>query len=198
MCNKAICVLAKSVDPTGKQWIAKEQNSIHCESQAFITKVGPMRLRCIKAALSSKLVADDTHEDDSTFDPMEVEMADNSTDAQEFDPADLFEKNLEFINQVCASSEAPMYFHKLFWKEKLPPLQLLKWVHTLTGLQYMISLLICLMNLACNKFTLLTDDDDSVPILMSPKTYQLFKLMECEWCLLEPILDGLRELAFSC
>jgi len=152
----------------------------------------------IKAALSSKPVTDDTNKDDSTFDPMEVEMADNSTDGQEFDPADLLSKILAFINQVHASPQACMYFHKLFQQENLPPLQLLKWVHTLTGLQYMISLLICLMNLACNKFTLLTDDDDSVPILMSPKTYQLFKLMECEWCLLEPILDGLRELAFSC
>src|SRR5882724_1802837 len=65
------------------------EHSIHCTSWAFIMKVGPMQLRTIKAALSSKPVTDDTNEDDRTFDPMEVEIADNSIDGQEFDPADL-------------------------------------------------------------------------------------------------------------
>jgi len=97
----------------------------------------------IKAALSSKPVTDDTNKYDSTFDPMEVEMADNSTDGQYFNPADLFGKILAFINQVCASPQACMYFHKLFQQENLPSLQLLKWVHTCWALVHITGLQTC-------------------------------------------------------
>ena len=105
---------------------------------------------------------------------------------------------LTFINQVHASPQACMYFHKLFQQENLPPLQLLKWVcKCWTSLYDLIAHLLD-MHLACNKFTLLTNDDNSVPNLKSLKTYQLFKLTECEWCMLELICDGLRELELSC
>jgi hypothetical protein len=51
---------------------------------------------------------------------------------------------------------------------------------------------------ACNKFTLLADDDDRVPDLKFPKTYSMYKLNEGEWRLLELIRDGLKEPALCC
>jgi hypothetical protein len=51
---------------------------------------------------------------------------------------------------------------------------------------------------ACNKFTLLADDDQRVPKLKPPKTYAMFKLTDVEWSFLELIRDGLREPVLSC
>ena len=140
----------------------------------------------IRAALSSKLAADDTNEDDYTFkEKEEVGMAENTTDdaadTEEFDPADLLRKILAFVNQVRSSLQAHAYFHKLCQDENLPPLQLLKWVRTRWASLY--DLINCLLDMraACNKFTLLADDDDRVPNLKSPKTYVMFKLVACEW-----------------
>jgi len=45
---------------------------------------------------------------------------------------------------------------------------------------------------------LLADDDHRVLKLKAPKMYAMFKLMDWEWCLLELIHDGLRELALLC
>ena len=139
----------------------------------------------IRAALSSKLAADDTNEDDYTFkEKEEVSMAENTTDdvadMEEFDPADLLGKILAFVNQVHSSLQACTYFHKLCQDKNLPPLQLLKWVRTRWALLYDLINRLLDVRAACNKFTLLADDDDRVPNLKSPKTYAMFKLVACE------------------
>ena len=44
---------------------------------------------------------------------------------------------------------------------------------------------------ACNKFTLLADDEDTVPSLSGSKTYGMFRLSNDEWELLEIVSDCL-------
>ena len=156
----------------------------------------------IRAALSSKPAADDTNEDDYTFEEKEeVDTAENTTDDAadtEFDPADLLGKILAFVNQVRSSPQARAYFHKLCQDENLPPLQLLKWVRTRWASLYDLINRLLDVRAACNKFTLLADDDDRVPNLKSPKSYAMFKLAAREWRLLELIRDGLREPSLTC
>lgn len=209
VCDKAIRVLAKSVDPTSKRWVAKErrarcmEHAIHCASRAFVTKVGPTPMASIKSALSSRLAADATDEDDDIFGAIEelaaaVDTTDDLIDTEEFDPADLLGKILAFINQVRSSPQARAFFHKLCKDESLQPLQLLKWIRTRWASLYDLIARLLDVRPACNKFTLLADDDNRVPDLKTPKTYAMFKLTEGEWRLLELIRDGLREPALSC
>ena len=162
------------------------EHAINCASWAFITKIGPMQMTSIREALSSKPATDDTNEDDSTFEEKEeVGTAENTTDdaadTEEFDPADLLGKILALVNQVRSSLQARTYFHKLCQDENLPPLQLLKWVCTCWASLYDLINHLLDMCMDCNKFTLLTDDDDRVPNLKSPKTYAMFKLVAGEW-----------------
>jgi Domain of unknown function (DUF4413) len=149
----------------------------------------------------SKLAADE----DDTLKPIGETTASTDTtdlddllDTEEFDPGDLLGKVLAFINQVCSSLQARAFFHKLCKDENLPPLQLLKWVRTHWASLY--NLITHLFDIcpACNKFTLLADDDDRVLNLKFPKMYAMFKLNENEWHLLELICDGLKEPALSC
>jgi hypothetical protein len=204
VCDKVIAILAKHVDPTCKQWVAKErgarcmEHAVHCASQAFVNSVCPTPMASIK----SKLAAD---EDNDTLEAIgeitataDTADLDGLLDAEEFNPADLLGNVLVFINQVCSSHQAHAFFHKLCKDENLPPLQLLKWVCTRWASLY--DLITCLLDVhsACNKFTLLADDDHRVPNLRFPKTYAMFKLNEGEWCLLKLIRDGLREPALSC
>lgn len=207
VCDKAIAVLAKSVDPTGKLWVAKErrarcmEHAIHCASRAFVNKVGPTPMGSVKSALSSKLAADasDEDEDDDNDDTNTPDIdTDDILTAEDFDPADLLGKILAFINQVRSSPQARSYFHKICKDEKLPALQLLKWVRTRWASLYDLINRLLDVRLACNKFTLLADDDDQVPNLKPPKTYRMFKLNEGEWRLLELIRDGLKEPALAC
>jgi hypothetical protein len=193
VCDKAIAVLAKRVDPTRQQWVAKErrarcmEHAIHCASRAFINKVCPTAMGSIK----SKLAAD---EDVDTLGATDAaDTTDNDLDTDEFDPADLLGKVLAFINQVRASPQARAYFQKLCKDEGLPELQLLKWVRTRWASLYDLINRLLTVRPACNKFTLLADEDDRVPKLRFPKTYGMFKLNEGEWRLLELIRDGLRE-----
>ena len=141
VCDKAIRVLAKSVDPTCERWVAKErrarcmEHAIHCASRAFVTKVGPTPITSVKSTLSSNAATDDTNEDDDVLNTIEeqavtVDTADDLVSTEEFDPTDLLGKILAFINQVRASPQACSFFHKLCKDENLPPLQLLKWVRT--------------------------------------------------------------------
>ena len=162
------------------------EHAINCASQAFVTKIGPTQMTSIREALSSKPAADDTNEDDYTFEEKEeVGTAENTTDdvvdTEEFDPADLLSKILAFVSQVRSSLQACAYFHKLCQDENLPPLQLLKWVHTCWASLYNLINHLLDVHAACNKFTLLANDDDRVPNLKSPKTYAMFKLAACEW-----------------
>jgi hypothetical protein len=210
MCNKAIAILAKSIDPTCKLWVAKErrahcmEHAIHCASRAFVNKVGPTPMGSVTSALSSKLAANvlDEDDNDNTADDDNNNTPDINTNdiltTENFDPANLLGKILAFINQVCSSPQAHSYFQKLCKDKNLPVLQLLKWVCTHWASLY--NLITCLLDVhpACNKFTLLTDDDHQVPNLKPPKTYRMFKLNEGEWHLLELIHDGLRELALAC
>jgi len=201
ICDKAIAILAERVDPTHKQWVPKEQcahcmeHAIHCASRAFVNKVSPMPIGSIKSKLA-------TDEDDDLIGVEELVATDDTTndlcDTDEFDPADLLGKILAFINQVRSSPQARTFFHKLCKDESLPPLQLLKWIRTCWASLY--DLITHLLDVcpACNKFTLLADDDHRVPNLKFPKTYGMFKLNEGKWCLLELIHDGLREPALSC
>jgi hypothetical protein len=135
VCNKAIRVLAKSVDPTCERWVAKErharcmEHAIHCASRAFVTKVGPTPITSVKLTLSSNPAADDTNEDDDVLNTIKeqavtVDTADDLVSTEEFDPADLLGKILAFINQVRASPQAHSFFHKLCKDENLPLLQL--------------------------------------------------------------------------
>jgi hypothetical protein len=173
------------------------EHAIHCASWAFINTVCPTPM----ASIMSKLAADE----DNTLELIGETMASTDTtdpddllDTEEFDPTNLLGKVLAFINQVHSSLQARTSFHKLCKDKNLPPLQLLKWVHTHWASLY--DLITCLLDVhpACNKFTLLTDDDDRVLNLKFPKTYVIFKLNESKWHLLELIRDGLKELALSC
>jgi len=201
ICDKAIAVLAERIDPTRKQWVPEEwrahcmEHVIHCASRAFVNKVSPMPIGSIKSKLA-------TDEDDDLIGVEEFVATDNTTndlcDTNEFDPTDLLGKILAFVNQVCSSPQACTFFHKLCKDESLPPLQLLKWIHTRWALLY--DLITCLLDVrpTCNKFTLLANDDHRVPNLKFPKMYGIFKLNKGEWCLLELICNGLREPALSC
>jgi hypothetical protein len=197
VCDKAIAVLAKHVDPTRNRWVAKErrarcmEHAIHCASRAFVNRVCPTPMASIKL----KLAAD---EDDNTLEAIEELAATGDLDAEEFDPADLLGKILAFINQVRSSPQARTFFHKLCKDENLPPLELLKWVRTRWASLYDLINRMLDVRPACNKFTLLADDDDRVPNLKFPKSYGMFKLSESEWRLLELIRDGLKEPALSC
>jgi hypothetical protein len=183
------------------------EHAIHCASRAFVNKVGPTPMGPVKSALSSKLAADASDEDDY-YDTLNLADDDNNDfpdtavddilTAEDFDPADLLGKILAFINQVRSSPQARSFFHKLCEDEKLPPLQLLKWVRTRWASLHDLITRLLDVRPACNKFTLLADDDDRVPNLKPPKTYRMFKLNEGEWRLLELIRDGLREPALAC
>ena len=73
---------------------------------------------------------DDNDDCDATV-VMMAELTEDDEDVDtDFDPKDLLGKILTFINQVCSSPWALTYFCKLCLKEKLKPLQLLKWVQT--------------------------------------------------------------------
>jgi hypothetical protein len=206
VCDKAMRVLAKSVNPTCERWVAKErrarcmEHAIHCASRAFVTKVGPTPMASIKSALSLRHA---TNDDNDTLDTIEelaaaIDSTDELIDTAEFDPADLLGKVLAFVNQVCASPQARTYFHKLCKDENLPPLQLLKWICTRWASLY--DLITRLLDVCptCTKFTLLADDDKRVPDLKPSKSYAMFKLTEGEWRLLELIRDGLREPSLTC
>jgi hypothetical protein len=201
VCDKAIRVLAKSVDPTGERWVAKErrtrcmEHAIHCASRAFVTKVGPTPMASIKSTLSSRRA--DADEDDEEL-TATVDLTDDPADPTEFDPGDLLGKILAFVNQVRSSPQARKYFHKLCKDENLRPLQLLKWIRTRWASLYDLINRLLDVRPACNKFTVLADDDDRVPNLKPPKTYAMFKLTEGEWRLLELIREGLKGPALSC
>ncbi len=205
VCDKVIAILARSVDPTCKRWVAKErhaccmEHAIHCMSQAFVTKMGPTSMMSIRSALTSQHATDDANEYDATEGPdIAVDSMDDPADAEEFDPADLLGKVLAFINQVHSSPQACAFFQKLCKDKSLPPLQLLKWVHTHWASLY--DLINYLLDVcpACNKFTLLADNDHRVPDLKPLKLYTMFKLSESEWHLLKLICNGLREPVLSC
>ena len=189
VCDKAIAILAKRINPTCQHWVAKEccarcmEHVIHCATWAFISKVSPAPMTSIR----SDLGADDNSDDD-----------DDVLDAEEFDPADLLGKVLAFVNQVRASPQARAFFLKLCKDENLPELQLLKWVRTRWASLYDLINRVLDVRPACHKFTLLADDDDHVPDLKFPKTYSMFRLSEGEWRLLELIRDGLKEPALAC
>jgi hypothetical protein len=197
VCDKAIAVLAKCVDPTRQIWVAKEhrvhcmEHAIHCASRAFVNTVCPTPMASVK----SKLAAEDYDFPDGSM----ADIDDTTDDLDTvFDPADLLGKVLAFINQVRASPQARAFFHKLCKDESLPPLQLLKWIRTRWASLYDLINRLLDVRPTCNKFILLADDDDRVPNLKHPKTYSMFKLTEGEWRLLELIRNGLREPALSC
>ena len=194
VCDKAIAVLAKHVNPARDKWIEKDrrarcmEHAIHCASRAFINEVSPNPIGSVK----SKLAADED------FDIELAAVTTDNSDDLDFAPSDLLGKVLAFVNQVRASPQARSYFLKLCKDENLPELQLLKWVRThWASLHDLITRLLDVRT-ACNKFTLLADDDDRVPKLKSPKTYAMFKLSEGEWQLLKLVCDGLKEPASAC
>jgi hypothetical protein len=208
VCDKAMRVLAVSVDPTSERWVAKErrarcmEHAIHCASRAFVTAVGPTPMASIKSALSSRQAADEDDDNDTSNTIEElaavIDSTDELADATEFDPGDLLGKILAFVNQVRASPQARSYFHKLCKDENLPPLQLLKWIRTRWASLYDLINRLLDVRAACTKFTLLADEDKRVPNLKPPKNYAMFKLTDGEWRLLELIRDGLREPSLSC
>jgi hypothetical protein len=204
VCDKAITVLARSVDPTLKNWVPKErrarcmEHAVNCASRAFVTKIGPAPMASVMPGLSSMVAADDADDLLETEVLAAADATDDFADAEEFDPADLLGKILAFINQVRSSPQARAFFHKLCKDESLEPLQLIKWVRTRWASLYDLINRMLDVRPACNKFTLLADDDHRVPNLKSPKSYSMFKLTDGEWRLLELIRDGLREPALSC
>lgn len=153
------------------------------------------------AATKAALSAADT-EDDDDEDLQEAAEAIDATDdlaeAEEFTPGDLLGKVLAFVNQVRSSPQARAFFLKVCKDEGLPELQLLKWVRTRWASLYDLITRLLKVRRACNKFTLLADDDERVPNLKPPKTYSVFKLTDGEWQLLELIRDALQEPAAAC
>ena len=151
----------------------------------------------VRSALSSKPVPNDG-DDEDLMASEEHAAAVDAEDAEDFDPADLLGKVLAFINQVRSSPQARAFFEKVCKDEQLEPLQLLKWVRTRWASLYDLINRMLDVRLACNKFTLLADDDPKVPNLKPPKSYAMFKLSEGEWSLLKLVRDGLKEPALSC
>jgi hypothetical protein len=201
VCDKAIAVLARKVDPTLEKWIPKErrarcmEHAIHCASRAFVSNVGPAPMASVNSALSSRLAVDDA---DGLIGIEEHDATADLVDVEEFDPADVLGKILAFINQVRSSPQARAFFEKLCKDEGLPSLTLLKWVRTRWASLYDLINRMFDVRAACHKFTLLADDDSRVPNLKPPKSYAMFKLTEGEWRLLDLIRDALRGPSFSC
>ena len=204
VCDKAIRVLAEVVDPTHKQWVAKErhgrcmEHAVHCASRAFINKLGPTPMASIKSALSSNQQAPGDIDDDDLGLAAAIDATDDVEDTEGFDPTDLLGKILAFVNQVRSSPQARAYFHKLCKDENIPPLQLLKWIRTRWASLFDLMNRLLDVRQACHKFTLLADDDARVPNLKAPKSYAMFKLTDQEWQLLELIHNILKEPASSC
>ena len=167
VCDKAIAILAKTVNPTEHLWGVKEQHTrcmehaVNCASCAFINKVGPVHMVSIKPRLAD--------EDD-------VGESDDNDDSTADDLADLLGKVLAFINQVHSSPQAHAYFEMLCKQEGIASLQLLKWVRTCWASLYDLVNRILDVHHTCTKFTLLADKDNKVPKLKPPKTYAMFRL----------------------
>lgn len=110
------------------------------------------------------------------------------------------------IFQICLSPQAKAYFGIVCKEELLPPLELIKWIHTHWGSMFdlierfienkAVSYYFCLISMlmlvqAVDKFVLVADVSRQVPKLKNKK-YADYRLTEDEWALLQLMKDVLE------
>jgi hypothetical protein len=166
VCDVAVRVVGRSIDPLSLVWIPKQhrgrcmEHSLHCATRAFLEAIAPTPIHLIKKKLaagknktiitdSDDMLDDDEEEEDDPIvytdeDKDDLEMDDDTSVNTDFDPKDLLGKILAFVNQVRSSPQARAYFKKLCQEENVNELQLLKWIRTRWASLY--DLIICLLD----------------------------------------------------